>query len=105
MADAAIHPRTIPSTVRVMSESLASGGAAADIAWEGPGNFFSRMWETVQASTLDPVGTFRTLRDERSSGKGFSLSLITAAIGNWPYLICAPCLAVWRSSPSRCSAR
>lgn len=73
-----------------MSETSES----ADIPWEGSGNFFSRLWETVQGTTLDPVGTFRALRDRPSSGKAFSLSLVTAAIGNWPYMICAPCMAL-----------
>jgi hypothetical protein len=68
--------------------------AAPDIAWEGEGSFFHRLWETVQASTLDPVGTFRALRDAPTNSKTLSLSVITAAIGNWPYLLCAPCLAL-----------
>lgn len=68
--------------------------AAHDIAWEGEGSFFHRLWETVQATTLDPVGTFRRLRDQPTGGRALSLSVITAAIGNWPYLICAPCIAL-----------
>lgn len=77
-----------------MSEHVTSDVSAADIPWEGQGGFFTRLWETVQASTLDPVGTFRALRDRPSSGGSLSLSLVTAAIGNWPYLICAPCVAL-----------
>lgn len=64
------------------------------IAWEREGSFFTRLWDSVAPATIDPVTTFRTLGDEGSSSKAVSLALITALIGNAPYLLCAPCLAL-----------
>jgi hypothetical protein len=67
------------------------------IAWEGEGSFFNRLWDTVSSATIDPIGTFARLGRPGASGsnsKALSLALITAAIGYWPYLVCAPCFAL-----------
>lgn len=68
----------------------------AGIAWEAPDRtFFDRLWSTVRDATIDPIATFKATGIPGSGGAAVRFTLITAAVGYFPMLLCVPCLGVF----------